>query len=216
MNFELEGVVAGRVAPELRDEFPRLGLVSLAVDARPGRSPRAVRERLGELSSRFRGAHAVVMRRAPVPHAYRVFYRHVGLDPDHMRPPGEAAALDRLIAGEYRSRNLLDDALTIALVETGVPVWALDLARVDGALELRLAGAGEALGRADDAPPVPAGRIVVADRGGPLAPLFGALAPGHGVTPATRGMLLFTVTVPSVPTIHVEEALATVLEVLRG
>jgi DNA/RNA-binding domain of Phe-tRNA-synthetase-like protein len=215
---DLDGVeaVPGRVAAELRAEFPELGLLELELGAVAGRSPAGVRERLRGLSSRFRGADAVHMRRAAVPHAHRVFFRHIGLDPDAVRPPAEAAAVDRLLLGEFPSRNLLDDALLIALVETGVAVWALDAARVDGPLELRLARAGEDLGRGERAPPVPPGRIVVADAGGPLALLFGELARGHGVTAATRRMRLFTVTVPHVPAIHVEEALATAVDVLRS
>jgi DNA/RNA-binding domain of Phe-tRNA-synthetase-like protein len=216
MGFEGVEPVTCRVAPELADELPGLGLVALELDAAPGRSPAGVRERLRALSSRFRGAHAVQMRRAAVPHAYRVFFRHVGLDPDEVRPPGEAAAVDRLLAGEFPSRNRLDDALLVALVETGVPVWALDADRVEGPLELRLAMPGEALGRAAGAAPVPGGRIVVADGIGPLTLLFGDPAPGHGVTRATRRMRLFTVAVPHVPAIHVEEALATAVDVLRS
>jgi hypothetical protein len=37
--------------------------------------------------------------------------------------------------------------------------------------------------------------------------LFGDLAPGHGVTPETRHLLLFCVQVAGVPAIHAEEAL---------
>jgi DNA/RNA-binding domain of Phe-tRNA-synthetase-like protein len=208
--------VAGWVADEIREEFPQLRLYSLTLEAAPGRSPRAVKHRLRGLSDRFRGSHAVTMRQAPVPWAYRVFYRHIGLDPDADRTPVEAAALDRLLAGAFRSRNLLDDALTIAVVETGVPIWALDADAVDGDLGLRVAAAGERLGRGEDAPPVPHGRLVVADRRSPLAVLFGPLAPGHGVTPRTSRMTLFTLQVAGVPGIHVEEALFTCLDVLRA
>ena len=41
------------------------------------------------------------MRSRPVPHAYRVFFRHIGLDPDATRTPVEAAAMDRLLRGRY-------------------------------------------------------------------------------------------------------------------
>jgi DNA/RNA-binding domain of Phe-tRNA-synthetase-like protein len=198
---------AGWVDVEVSEEFPELRLVELPVQARPGRSPRSVRDRLKHLSNRFRGAQAVAQRQEPVPWAYRVFYRHVGLDPDADRTPAEAAMLARLVRGGFRSENLLDDALLIALVETGVPIWALDEAQVDGRLGVRLAGAGERLGRAVQAPPVPAGRLVVADDRSPLAILFGELAPGHGVRPDTRAMRLFSVQVAGVPSIHVEEAL---------
>ena len=206
----------GWVAEEIRDEFPELRLLFVTVAASSGRSPRGVKQRLRGMSDRFRGSHAVTMRQAPIPWAYRVFYRHVGLDPDAERTPVEAAALDRLIVGAFRSRNLLDDALTISLVETGVPIWALDADRVHGDLGLRLAAPGERLGRDAAAPPVPSGRLVVADHDSPLAVLFGELAPGHGVTPRTRRMTLFTVQVAGVPRIHVEEALFTCVDVLRS
>lgn len=216
--FELEGARArnGVVAAELREEYPALGLLAVELDVRPGRSPAAVRQRLADMSSRFSGPEAVVMRQRPIPHAYRVFYRHVGLDPDGVRPPGEAAAMRRLVVGAFRSENIVDDALTIALVETGVPVWALDALATEGDLGLRVSGAEERLGLADDAPRVPEGRIVVADARAPLAVLFGGIAPGHGVTRETRRMVLFTVTVPGVPAIAVEEALWTCASVLRS
>jgi DNA/RNA-binding domain of Phe-tRNA-synthetase-like protein len=210
----VEETTEGWVAADLAEEFPRLGVVSLTVDARPGRTPPGVRQRLRELSSRFRGPAAVVMRQEPVPWAYRVFFRHIGLDPDVTRTPVEKAAVDRLLAGEFRSRGLVDDALLIAVVETGVPVWALDAEAVDGPLGVRATVAGETFGRGSDAPPVTPGRLAVADAEAPLAILFGEIAPGHGVRGETRRMTLFAVRVDGVPAIHVEESLWTCAGVL--
>jgi len=204
----------GWVDLEVADEFPELRLIEMPVDASPGRSPESVRDHLRYLSNRYRGAQAVAQRQAPVPWAYRVFYRHVGLDPDADRTPAEAAMLDRLMHGGFKSENLVDDALLIALVETGVPIWALDATRVDGPLGVRVARAGERLGRAEAAPPVLDGRLVVADAQTPLAVLFGELAPGHGVTADTQAMRLFSVQVAGVPSIHVEEALWQCADVL--
>ncbi len=207
----------GWVADDVRAEYPELRLLVLPVDARPSRSPPEVRRRLRELSDRFRGAQAVALRRSPVPWAYRVFFRQIGLDPDVSRTPIEAAAVDRLIRGGWRSDNLLDDALTIALVETGVPLWALDAGPVQGELGIRTATAGEPLGRAAAQPlRLPAGRLVVADARTPLAVLFGDLANGHGVDRKTERMVLFTVAVAGVPAIHVEEALYSCAETLLG
>jgi DNA/RNA-binding domain of Phe-tRNA-synthetase-like protein len=208
--------LAGWVAGDVQEEFPELRLLHLTLDARSGRSPDGVKERLRGLSDRFRGAHAVTMRQDPIPWAYRVFYRHVGLDPDADRTPIEAAAVERLLRGRFKSENLLDDALTIALVETGVPVWALDASAVEGALGVRVAVDGERLGREPDALPVYGGRLVVADEAGPLASLFDAPAPGHGVTKRTRSITLYSLQVANVPSIHVEEALYTCVEVLRS
>ena len=74
----------------------------------------------------------MAVRREPVPAAYRVFFRQIGLDPDVVRTPIEAAVLERMLRGGFPSRGLLADVLLIALVDTGVPVWALDAECVDG------------------------------------------------------------------------------------
>ena len=162
------------------------------------RSAPEVRDLLGELSNRLRGSQAVMLRRQPVPWAYRVFHRHIGLDPDVDRTRVEALALERLKAGGFLSRNSLDDALTVATMETGVGVWALDADRLAGALGIRVATDGEVAG---------AGRLVVADDAGAVAVLFGDPAPGRGVTRRTTRMRLFAVQVAGVPSIYVEEAL---------
>lgn len=207
---------SGWVTRELEEEFPRLGLTTLVLPFRPLRSPRAVKQRMRDMSSRFRGADAVTMRQSPVPWAYRVFYRHIGLDPDHTRTPVEEAAVERLLRGEFRSQNLLDDALTISLIETGVAILALDSDRVEGTLGVRTAGAGERLGRTELAPSLAPGRLVIADERSPLAILFGELAPGHGVSDRTERVTLVAVRVGGVPEIHVEESLWSCLEVLRS
>src|SRR5687768_12719950 len=153
----------------------------------PGSSPPGLRARLRALWDRLRGPQAIAMRRQPSPHTYRVFFRHIGLEPDVQRIPVEALALERMQHGGFKSRNLLDDAITIAVMETSVPVWALDGAALDGALRLRAAATGEQ---------VPRGRLVVADAARPVAVLFGDVAAGAGVTQRTREMVLFSVAVP--------------------
>jgi DNA/RNA-binding domain of Phe-tRNA-synthetase-like protein len=209
-------VAAGWVAPDLAAEFPELRLLALTLAARSGRSPEALQERLRELSDRFRGAQAVALRQRPVPWAYRVFFRHIGLDPDEHRTPVEALALERLKAGGFKSRSLLDDALTIAVMETGVPVWALDADRVEGEPGLRPAERGERFGTGEYASDIPAGRLLVADDAGPVGVLFGALAPGRGVGPETTRMTLISLQVAGVPDVHVEEALWIVADIVGG
>jgi DNA/RNA-binding domain of Phe-tRNA-synthetase-like protein len=197
----------GWVARELAEEYPDLRVVSTTAPAPGSRSSRALRDRLALLADRFHGARALTMRREPVPAAYRVFFRHVGLDPDVQRTPIEEAALDRLLQGGFTSRGMLDDALLIAVVETGVPVWALDADRVDGPLGLRGAQAGERLGEGEYAPDLAPGRLVVADASAPVAVLFGDVAPSRQPGRDTKLLRLFTVAVPGVPALHIEEAL---------
>ena len=132
--------------------------------ARVRGSSREVARRLRDLSDRYRGAGVVAMRTQPIPHAYRAFFRQVGVDPDAARIPSEAAAVGRLLHGRFESRDALADALLIALVETGVPVWALDAGIADAdSLGIRVAVAGDRLGARGARFPLAAGQLVVAD-----------------------------------------------------
>ncbi len=198
----------GAVEPQVAEEFPGLQLRWQALPVRPGPSPRDVRARLRALSNRYDGARVVAMRTQPLVHAYRAFFRHIGLDPDVVRVPSEAAALGRLLEGGFRSRDRLSDALLIALLETAVPVWGLDAARADPAtLGIRTAADGDRLGSGAGAIPLAPGRLVVADGRHIHAPLFAEPAPGHGPGAATRELVVYAVGVPGVPELALEEAL---------
>ena len=209
--------VSGRVEPGLAEEFPGLRLVWTAVEARAGGRSRDVERRLRELSDRYRGAGVVAMRTEPIPHAYRTFFRQVGLDPDAVRIPSEEAAVRRLLQGGFRSRGALADALLLALVETGVPVWALDAGAVEvSSLGIRVAIAGDVLGRGPGGGiPVPEGQLVVADSASVHATLFGEPARDNVPGPRTERIVLFAVGVDGVPGIHVEEALWVATDVLK-
>jgi DNA/RNA-binding domain of Phe-tRNA-synthetase-like protein len=145
----------------------------------------------------------VTLRQQPIPWAYRVFFRHVGIDPDERRTPIEAIALERMRAGGFQSRNVVDDALLLATLETGVPVLAFDAAAVEGELGLRVSPGGESLGEL----PLSSGQVVVADGVRALAVLFGETAEGCGVQPSSQRMLLAGVRVKGVPEVSIEEAL---------
>jgi DNA/RNA-binding domain of Phe-tRNA-synthetase-like protein len=206
----------GWIEPRLQAEFPLLGLDWVTLETEPGHSPRALTARLRDLSNRYRGATVVAIRQRPVAHAYRVFFREVGLDPDCTRTPLERAALSRLMHGQFVSRGLLEDALLVALVETGVGVWALDADRVDVAgLGIRTTVEGDRLGDTGGASLRP-GRLVVADSESVHAMLFDDVAPGRAPAPDTRRVTLFTVRVEGVPQIHVEEALWICVEALSA
>jgi DNA/RNA-binding domain of Phe-tRNA-synthetase-like protein len=194
----------GWVDPELVEEFPEIGIVYAPVEARPGRSAPSVKDRLRQLANRYTGSHVVHMRQDPIPWAYRVFFRQVGIDPDTERTPAEQVALDRLKVGGFKSRNTVDDALTIAIAETGVPVIALDGDKVGRAIGLRLSKPGERLG--EGGRPLTARQLIVADEDRPLAVLFGEIDEGAGVTPDTTRMVLAALSVKGVPRISVEEA----------
>ena len=180
------------------------------------RSPAGLREQLRRLSGRVAGAQAVAVRREPIPHAYRVFFRHIGLDPDETRTPIEGAIVERLFDGGFVSHGHLEDALRVALVETSVGVYALDAAALDGPLGIRLARPGERLGDGPYANDLPGGRLVLAGAGPPLGILFGRLADHARPGPHTRELVVYAIGVPGVPQIHVEEALWLCAEGLDG
>lgn len=208
---------AGTIAPEVAEEFPGLGLHWISLPARDGKSPAPLIERLQELANRFRGASVIAMRTKPIPAAYRSFFRQIGLDPDVTRPPGEQAALTRLFDGTFKPRGHVADALLVALLETGVPIWALDAARARAQqLGVRPARPAERLGDGPDGHPVAEGTLVVADDERLHAVLFGRLAPDSAVSAGTSELLLYAVSVEGVPSIHVEEAFWVATEALRG
>lgn len=202
----------GWLAREVEEELPQLRLLSCEVSvgrAEPvtGPCPPDIRDRLRGLSNQFRGARAIGIRREPVPSAYRVFFRQIGLDPELEQTPIEAAVRERMLRGGFLPGTLLEDVLLVALLDTSIPVWALASEGVDGPLGIRVSAQGERLGSAPSAPAVPAGRLVVADASTPLAILFGELAPGHLPHAATRELTLFAVAVAGVPGLYAEEAL---------
>ncbi|MFL5823667.1 MAG: hypothetical protein ACJ764_09530 [Solirubrobacteraceae bacterium] len=216
MSGEPELVAApGFVDPAVGTELPGLRLSWISAEGRVGGSPRSIRQRLRALSNRYNGANVVAMRTQPIPHAYRAFFRQIGLDPDSTRIPSEEVAVARLLQGGLRSEGLPGDALLIALIETGVPVWALDAERVDpGGLGIRVSVAGEPFG--SQGYPLAPGRLVVADAQQAHAILFGAIAPGHEVARSAARMVLFAVGVNGVPDIHLEEALWVCRDVLES
>jgi DNA/RNA-binding domain of Phe-tRNA-synthetase-like protein len=202
----------GWCAQEVEHELPGLGVAWLQATPRAAlnrASPPAVLRRLRVLSDRWRGARAVNLRQEPVPAAYRVCFRQIGLDPDITPTPIEAAVRARMLDGGFLSSGLLADVLTIATVDTGVPVWALDEDALCGPLGIRLSQPGELLASAHPGTALQDGRLVVADAERPVGVLFGELSGAHSVHSHTRTVRLFAVQVAGVPQLHVEEALWT-------
>ena len=198
MSADGPEVRRGLVTAAVAAEHPGLRVAWTEVDAGPGRSSGELRERLRTMANRMGGAQAIELRRREVPHLHRVFFRHIGLDPDVVRVPAEAIALRRMREGGLRSQGLVADALTVAVMETGVGVWAFDAAAVVGAPEVR-----------EDEE-----RLVLADEAGPLSVLFGEPLPRAAVGRLTQRLALVAVGVPDVPDLFVDEALWTAWDIL--
>ena len=204
----------GWIEPQLAEEFPGLSIATTSLETTTGRSPEALKERLRILSDRIAGAQAIQLRQQPIPWAYRVFFRHIGLDPDRTRTPIEQLIFERIHGGRFKSQNRIDDALTIAMVEVGVALRAFDAERVDGRIGMRLAEEGERFeGRVS---PLPDGTIVIADERRPLGILFGRTADGRGVRRGTGRVMLAAIGVLGVPDIALEEALWVAGSALRA
>lgn len=196
----------GWVAPHIEAEFPGLGIAWIEVDGRSRRSPEPVRRRLRDLSDRFYGSHAIHMRERPIPWAYRVFFRQIGLDPDRTRTPVEQLALDRLQDGAFASQGLPADAITIATVETGVALRAFDAERLDGRLCIRDTAPGESLPNKPGE--LAQGTLAIADGRAPLALLFGEDSAERTVVGSeARRIAIVAVQVKGVPQASVDEAL---------
>jgi DNA/RNA-binding domain of Phe-tRNA-synthetase-like protein len=203
----------GWVAPRIAAEFPGLGIAWIDLEAAAGRSSEGIRRRLRDLSDRFYGSQAIQIRERPIPWAYRVFFRQIGLDPDRTRTPIEQLVLDRLHDGAFRSRGLPADALTVATVETGVALRAFDAERLEGELCIRDSAPGEALpGRPGE---LAQGTLAVADERGPVGLLFGAAGEGYEAGPDARRLKVAAIQVKGVPQIAVDEALWLVGATLR-
>lgn len=188
------GVMQVGVADAVRADFPRLQLWVSWVAVPPGRkSSPGLRDRLADVDDRVRGLPTGNLRLDPVAASYRAFARQIGLDPDTERNPLERLAMERLRAGRLASAGPLADAMTVAMLETGVPLWAVASERATGWLSVDV----------DDA-----GRLVIAASGRPLVPLMEdpgeELAPPvHRRSPSTA--VVYALQVGKVPTSTVHE-----------
>lgn len=200
-----QAVKGGWVSPELAAEFPGLAVYWLTVTARPGKTPKAVRERMRMLAGRISGATVVQSRQDTVPYSYRVLWRRLGVDPDTDRTPVEELMVQRLEHGGLPSRGMPNDAVVVATLETGVPVFVADAAKLSGSPGLRPAVAGETLGGMEGM--LRAGEVIYADEQAPLARLDGQVASDYAVDDATTAIAVCALAASTVSQVEIEEAL---------
>lgn len=181
--------------------YPYLYLFVADVPNRPStRARHDLRERLGMIAERIDGPTVLRQRERESPHTYRSLYRQMGIDPGLQPTPIDALLRERIAYGQFRSMGVVDDALKITLLETSVPVWAADSAKVSGDLALQMPPVDTAAGGGSVVP-------LVADDRGPVTPVGTAPGPPHAVSRKTRDLLLFALQCEGVSAMHVQEAL---------
>jgi hypothetical protein len=178
----------GWIAQEVAEEYPKIGLRWTVVPGAARATPRIVRTQLEELSDAVDARRAIGLRERATVSAYRVFQRQLGLDPDVDRGPLEEAIVERMLRGAFLPRGLPADACTIAILETGVPLWAIDADSLVGSL-----GIDESL--------------AIADQRRPLVTLFDSPGPDVAPSATCSAIALFAVHVGGAPVGAVDEAL---------
>ena len=129
-----------------------------------------------------------------MPWAYRVLFRHLGLDPDVTRTPVEALVLERLLARRASPRTACPR--TRSRSRRWRPACPCGRSTAT-------ASARSPWRRAAD------GRLTLADEAGPVAVLFAPPLPERAPTRRTRALLLYAVQAPGVDDLFVEEAVWT-------
>lgn len=79
----------------------------------------------------------------PIFRAYRDFFWRIGIDPTKIRPSAEALIRRILQGKELPCINTAVDSYNLASVETGISIAGFDASKINGALFLRKAKAGE-------------------------------------------------------------------------
>ena len=129
----------------------------------------SVVERDHRLDAPLAAAEAAARIRPPLETgAVRTMYKRVGLDPTKTRPSSEAL-LRRVRRGDTLPRiNSMVDVCNWCSFEFQLPYGLYDAARIDGDVELRLGRDGESYAGIRKDEVHVAGRIALADAGGPF------------------------------------------------
>ena len=136
------GALKCTVGEEVSADFPLLRLWSMTAAVPRPKTPKPLRIRLESLDDRVRGIATGSLRSHGITRSYRAFARQLGLDPDIERNPLEQAAVQRLMTGRMCSGQAFEDALLVGMLETGIPLWALDAQVVSGWLSVEATADG--------------------------------------------------------------------------
>ncbi|MDO9409321.1 hypothetical protein [Patulibacter sp.] len=222
--------VRGWLAHDVEEELPGLELLHWTAEGTEWRrrAPSSTRDWMARLSTRVDGPTVLNAHREDAPAAHRELLRRIGRDPNEDRAPQEAAYHDRIKHGGFPVRGTPKDILLLVLLETGVPIWALDADRITGDLGIRRSLLGELeagepqprsrgpvgrmLGRPDPAAaaaerPPRRPEPVVVDAEGVVAELCREPREPFCATRRTTRTTFFCARVPGLPDLRVEEAI---------
>ena len=118
------GIEQCSVALEITNELPGLGLLACTASC-AGKSSAGVVQELDLLAQRLNGPKAVRTSTEPVAAAYRALRVGLGMDPEADVASLESVVRRRLVEGGFRTAGQPEDAITIATLETGVPIQAV-------------------------------------------------------------------------------------------
>lgn len=166
----MTGIVArrGSVDGVVAQRLPGLGLIWIELEAADrARDRSGIGVELAIAADRIRGPDAVRAPTQPVAAACRAFRRELGMDPDAATGSFTLESLirRRLVDGGFPSRGMISDALTLSVLEFGLPLQAFAAGAIAPPLGIRQAHEGE--GSFSTA------ELVVADSEMALAGLFG-------------------------------------------
>jgi DNA/RNA-binding domain of Phe-tRNA-synthetase-like protein len=190
-------------------EFPALRLRYTVVEAGPEIPSKALRDRLKDLSTRFSGRHSMELPTKPIPAAYRIFMRQVGLDPDIHLSPVESYFSDRILRGGFLNYNSVADALTIAIVESHVALTVVDADLIELPLGIRPV-------RLEDESDLALGTLCIADAKGVISSLLAAPEVSNELNPHTKRTVFMAIGVEGVADWRLDDALWRVAEIARS
>ncbi|MCX6394696.1 MAG: hypothetical protein NTY57_07610 [Solirubrobacterales bacterium] len=119
--------IRGSVTEELAAELPGIGILWVAVQGGARPDSLGLQLELDHAADRITGATAVLANTEPVSAHYRALRAQLGMDPDTGSGTLESIVRRRLLEGGFRPNGIPGDALALATLETGVPLWALAL-----------------------------------------------------------------------------------------
>jgi len=157
-------LIRGEVASEVAAEFPGLEVVSTVGALRSTKTPTGLAAELAAAADRIDGAGAAHAAIGTVPAATRALLRQLGMDPERVPCTVDAVIRRRLMEGGFRPAGVVADALTLAVLELGIPLVALDGSAVEGAVGIARAKGGSSQWSE--------GNLLLEDQVRPVARLF--------------------------------------------